>query len=48
MDQACLTSHVSGIFAGLLEVRCMVGELIVMDGGVRSLALIRVCLLIHL
>jgi hypothetical protein len=37
-----------GAFAGLLDVSGMLGELIVSDRGVRSLALLRVCLLIHL
>jgi len=36
-----------GAFAGILDVHCMLGELIVSDRGVRSLALLRVCLLIH-
>jgi len=40
MDQACLTGHLSGAFTGLLDVRRMLGELIVLDRGVRSLALL--------
>jgi len=48
MDQARLTYRLSGAFAGLLDVRRMLGELIVLDRGVRSLALLRVCLSIHL
>jgi hypothetical protein len=41
-------SSLSGAFAGLLGVRRMLGQLIVSDGGVRSPALLRVCLLIYL
>jgi hypothetical protein len=41
-------SSLSGAFAGILDVRRMLGELIVLDRGLRSLALYRVCLLIHL
>jgi len=41
-------SSLSGAFSGILDVRLMLGELIVSDRGVRSLALLRVCLLIHL
>jgi hypothetical protein len=41
-------SSLSGAFAGILDVRRMLGELIVSDRGVRSLALHRVRLLIHL
>ena len=41
MDQAHLTCHPSGAFTGLLDVRRMLGELIVLDRGVRSLALLR-------
>jgi len=41
-------SSLSGAFAGILDVRHMLGELIISDRGVRSLALHRVCLLIHL
>jgi len=48
MDRARLTCHLSGAFAGILDVCRMLGELIVSDRGVRSLALLRVCLLIHL
>jgi hypothetical protein len=48
MDQARLTCHLSAAFTGLLDVRHMLGELIVLDRGVRSLALLWVCLLIHL
>jgi len=40
MDQARSTCHLSGAFVGLLDVRRMVGELIVLDRGVRSLALL--------
>jgi hypothetical protein len=39
MDQAPLTCHLSGAFVGLQDVRRMLGELIVLDRGVRSLAL---------
>jgi hypothetical protein len=39
MDQARLTCHLSGAFVGLLDVRYMLGELIVLDRGVHSLAL---------
>ena len=56
MDQAHLTCHLSGVFTGLLDVHRMLGELIVLDRGVRSLALLggafagspRGCLSIHL
>ena len=48
MDLARLTCHLSGAFSGLLDVRRMLGEIIVLDRGVRSLALLRVCLSIHL
>jgi len=49
MDQARLVYHLfSGAFAGIWDVRRMLGELILSDRGVRSLALLRVCLLIHL
>ena len=49
MDQACLAYHLfSGVFAGILNVRRMLGVHIASDHGVRSLALLRVCLLIHL
>ena len=48
MDRAHLTYHLSGAFAGILDVRHMRGELIVSDRRVRSLALHRVCLLIRL
>jgi len=41
-------SSLSGALVGILDVRGMLGELIVSDRGVRSLALHRVCLLIHL
>jgi len=34
-------SSLSGAFAGILNVRRMLGELIVLDRGVRSLALLR-------
>jgi len=40
MDQARSTCHLSGAFVGLLDVRRMLGELIVLDRGVRSLALL--------
>jgi len=40
MDQACLMCHLSGAFTGLLDVGRMLGELIVLDRGVRSLALL--------
>jgi hypothetical protein len=33
-DQAHLTCHLSGAFTGLLDVRRMLGELIVLDRGV--------------
>jgi len=39
MDQAGLTCQLSGAFTGLLDVHRMLGELIVLDRGVRSLAL---------
>jgi hypothetical protein len=48
MDQARLMCHLSGAFTGLLDVHHMLGELIVLDRGVCSLALLRVCLSIHL
>ena len=49
MDQARLAYHLfSGIFAGTLDVRRMLGELIISDRGVRSLALLQLCLLINL
>jgi len=49
MDQAGLDYHLfSGVFAGILDVRRMPGELIVSYSGVRSLALLRACLLIRL
>jgi hypothetical protein len=41
-------SSLSSAFAGILEVRRMLGEHIVSDRGVHSLALPQVCLLIHL
>ena len=40
MDQARLTGHLSGAFTDLLDMRRMLGELIVFDRGVRSLALL--------
>jgi len=40
MDQARSTFHLSGAFVGLLDVRGMLGELIVLDRGVLSLALL--------
>jgi hypothetical protein len=49
MDQARLAYHLfSGVFARTLDVRRILGDLIVSDRGVRSLALLRVCMLIHL
>jgi len=39
MDQARLTCHLSGEFTGLLDIRRMLGELIFLDRGARSLAL---------
>ena len=49
MDQARLAYHLfSGAFAGILDIRHMLGGLIVSDRGVRSLALLRVRLMIHL
>ena len=48
MDQARLTCHLSGAFTGLLYVRRMLGELIVLDCGVRSLGLLAVYLTIPL
>ena len=39
MYQARLTYHLSGAFAGILDIRCMLGELIISDRKVRSLAL---------
>jgi len=47
MVQARLTCHLSGAFTGILDVLRMLGGLIVLDCGVRSLALFRVCLSIH-
>jgi len=41
MDQARSTCHLSGAFVGILDVRRMLGELIVLDRAVRSLALLR-------
>jgi len=41
-------SSLSGAFAGILDVRRRLGELIVSDRGVRSLPLHWVCLLINL
>jgi len=41
MDQARSTCHLSGAFVGLLDVHRMLGELIVLDRGVRSVALLR-------
>jgi hypothetical protein len=38
----------SGAFTGLLDVRRMLGELLVLDRGVHSLALLGVSLPIHL
>jgi len=40
MDQACSTCHLSGAFVGPLDFRRMLGELIVLDRRVRSLALL--------
>jgi hypothetical protein len=48
MNQARLTCHLSGAFTGLLNVRRMLGELIVLDHAVRSLALLGVRSSIHL
>jgi len=48
MDQARLTCHLSGAFTGLLDVHHVLGELIVLDCGVRSLGLLGVCFSIHL
>jgi hypothetical protein len=49
MDQARLAYHFfCGVFAGILEVRRMLGELMVLDHDVYSLALLRVCLVIYL
>jgi len=49
MDQARLAYHLfSPVVAGILDVRRMLGELIDSDRGVRSLALLRACLLIGL
>jgi len=42
MDQACLTCHLSGPLTGQLDVCRMRGELIVLDRGVRLLALLGV------
>ena len=39
MDQGRLTCHLSRAFTGPLDVRHMPGELLVLDCGVRSLAL---------
>jgi hypothetical protein len=49
MDQSRLAYHLfSGVIAGILDIHRMLGELIVPDRRVRSLALLRVCLFIHL
>jgi len=48
MDQPRLTGHLSGGFTGLLDVHRMLGDFTVLDRGVRSLALLRVCLSTHL
>jgi len=40
MDQARLTCHLSGAFTGLLDVCGMLGELLILDRGVRSLTLL--------
>jgi hypothetical protein len=48
MDQAGLIRHLSGAFTGLVNVRRMLGELIVFKRAVRSLGLLGVCLSIHL
>ena len=41
-------SYLSGAFAGMLVVCRMVSEIIVLDCGVRCLALLQLRLLIHL
>ena len=40
MDQARFSYRLSGAFAGLLHVRRMLGELVILDQGLRSLALL--------
>jgi len=41
-------SSLSGAFAGIFNVRRILGAFIISNRGVCSLALLRVCLLIHL
>ena len=48
MDHARLTRHLSGAFTGRLDVNYMLGELIVLDRGVRWLDVLGVCSSIHL
>jgi len=43
MEQDRLTCHLSGAFVGLLDAYRILGELIILDRGVRSLALLRLC-----
>jgi hypothetical protein len=45
MDRAHWTYHLPRAFAGIMDVHRMLGELIVSDHGVRSLALLPVYLL---
>jgi hypothetical protein len=44
MEHARSTWHLSSAFVGLLDVRRMLGELIVLERGVYSLALLPLCL----
>ena len=48
IHHACSTCHLSGAFVSLLDVRHMLGELIIVDHTVHSLALLQVCWSIHL
>lgn len=48
IDQVSLMCPLYGAFIGLLDVRHMLGEIIILDSQLRSLALLRVCLSIHL
>jgi hypothetical protein len=41
IDLTHLTCHPSGEFAGLLDIRGMLGELVVLASGVNSLGLLR-------
>jgi hypothetical protein len=42
------SSSLCGEYASIRDIRRMLGELIVSDRGIHSLALLRVCLMIHL